>query len=159
VLRAAVAALGLLAACGGAQRTAAVPRAPVALSVPALDGGVIELTRYRGKPVVLHFFTTWDTGSQSDVDQLRAVSSPEVVVIGIALDQDGRRLVAPWRSATEVTYLIGLGGSELQTSLAPIRSVPTTVVLDARGVPRHRFDRPLRPGELTKVLTGARADR
>ncbi|HUH03889.1 MAG TPA: TlpA disulfide reductase family protein [Kofleriaceae bacterium] len=149
-----MAVLSLLAACGGSPRGPAVPRTPVTLSVPALDGGLIELTRYRGKPVVLHFFTTWDTGSQSDVDQLRAVASPEVVVVGIALDRDGRRLVAPWRSATGVTYLIGLGGSELQTNLPPIRSVPTTVVLDARGVVRQRFDRPLHPAELTRALAG-----
>lgn len=151
MIRAAVRALVMLAACGGTPRAAAVPSAPITLSVPALDGGTIELARYRGKPVVLHFFTTWDSGSQRDLDELRA-APPETVVIGIALDKDGRRLVAPWRAATGITYLVGLGGVELETNLAPIDSVPTTVVLDTRGVLRHRFDRPLRPGELTRAL-------
>jgi peroxiredoxin len=147
-------ALALLVACGGNPPHAEVPAAPSRLTVPALDGGTIDIARYRGRIVVLHFFTTWDGGSHNDVQQLR--EAPDTVVIGIALDPDGRRLIAPWRKAMDVHYLIGLGAAELATNVAAARSVPTTVILDTAGVVRARFDRPLRPGELQAAIERVR---
>jgi peroxiredoxin len=152
-----VAVLGLLAACGSAADRGTIPAPSATLIAPAVDGGTIDLRRYRGKRVELHFFTTWDAGSQHDVEALKtAAAQPDVVVIGVALDEDGRRLVAPWRRAMGVTYLVALGGAELKTNVAPARAVPATVVLDPRGQVRHRFDRPLQRGELARALAQAR---
>jgi len=157
MMRAAALALLLLPACAAAPAPRA-PSRPVSLVLPALDGGTINLARYRGRVVVLHFFATWDGISTVDVDQLRAAAG-DVEVIGVALDVDGRVLVAPWRDALGVRYLIGLATPAVQTVLGRIDKVPTTIVLDRTGVEIARVERGLEPGELARLIARARGRR
>ncbi len=151
--------LALAPACGGPQ--AARPRsAPVALSLPALDGGQLELATLRGQVVVLHVFTTWSMAAQLDVEQLAlADGAPDVAVVGIALDPDGRMLVAPWRAAGEVRYLIVLADDAVRAgrgALGPLPEVPTTFVLDDEGRITARVDGQLRASALARLIAAAR---
>ena len=151
--------LTLAPACGGPG--AARPRsAPISLSLPALDGGQLDLATLRGRVVVLHVFTTWSVAAQLDVEQLAlADGAPEVVVVGIALDPDGRMLVAPWRAAGEVRYLIVLADDAVRAgvgALGPLPEVPTTLVLDDEGRITARAPGQLRAGELARMIASAR---
>ena len=138
----------------------------VTLSVEALDGGTIDLARYRGRVVVLHLFTSWSLTAQSDVPQLTAAHQrygDQLAVIGVALDTDGYRVVAPWREVNAVPYLIALGSPDLvagKSSLGPIKQVPATLVIDRRSALVTRIDAPLAPGQLDKILAdlGLRPD-
>ncbi len=155
--RAVALALLLLSACPAARDSRA-PSRPVSLVLPALDGGAINIASYRGRVVVLHFFATWDTVSTLDVDQLRAAAG-DAEVIGVALDVNGRVLVAPWRDAMGVRYLIALATPAIQagqTALGRIDKVPTTIVLDRHGVEIARVERGLAPKELSKLIARAR---
>src|SRR5262249_56536616 len=70
---------------------------PLALSLPALDGGMIDVASHRGQVVVVHLFTLGSLAAAADVEQLQAVhAGHRAVVIAVALDADGRPLVAPW---------------------------------------------------------------
>lgn len=153
--------IALLAGCGGGSPDA--PRRPIAMALPAVDGGELELGAYRGKLVVLHVFTTWSLGATGDVPQLIEVDrADDVVVIGIALDQEGYDLVAPWRAALEVRYLIGLADDRLRagnTPLGAVAAVPVTIVLDRQGRIARRFDRALTEGELPRVIAELRGTR
>ena len=150
-----LAVLLVLGGCGGGPP----PRRPApALVLPALDGGEVALRAYRGRVVVLHFFTTWSMAAEADIDQLVEAlgrHGARLVIIGIALDPGGHRLVAPWRQARGVRYLVALGTDELRsgaTSLGRI-GVPTTVVIDTGGNVVARIDGPLPPGRLDELLT------
>ncbi len=154
------AALLLLSACVGGPAPRA-PSPPVSLVVPAVNGGTINVARYRGRVVVLHLFATWDTVSNVNVEQLQTAGD-DVEVIGVALDLDGRPLVAPWRNAMGVRYPIGLATPALragQTVLGKIEKVPTTIVLDPAGVEIARVERGLAPGELPQLIARARGRR
>lgn len=158
MIRAAAACLALAIACGGAPRTGS--GAPIGLSLPALHGGTVDLGKYRGRPVVLHLFTTWSLVAQLDVPQLAEVSrelNDRVEVIGVALDPDGYDLVAPWARETQVPYLVTLATDAIQRGNSPlgrIGEVPTTIILDRAGRIAHRLERPLQPGELQRLLRG-----
>lgn len=151
-------ALALSTACGGAARKP--PVNAIALQVEAVDGGVIDTRAYRGRPVVIHLFTTWSLAAQQDVLQLIDAArhyGDLIQIIGIALDPDGYRLVAPWRTANQIPYLVGLGSSELiagRSPLGKVTEVPATLILDPAGAIAHRIARPMVPGELTPLLDG-----
>lgn len=157
---AALIAIALAAgACHGGRP--ATPRSPpIALALPALDGGELQLTELRGQVVVVHVFTTWSVAAQLDVDQMMAADdAPDVVVVGVALDPDGRPLVAPWRAAGEVRYLVVLADDDVRagkSALGPLPEVPTTFVLDRLGRITARVERQLRPGELAKLVASAK---
>ena len=150
-----------LTACGPKQDHApSTVGTHLALSLPALDGGTIDTARYRGKIVVLHVFTTWSMNSQAEVEQFVAVHQQypdQIVVIGVGMDIDGYVLVSPWRKANAIPYLIGLATDAIRrggSALGKISQVPTTVVIDRRGLVTHRLDRPLAPGELDELVRG-----
>lgn len=151
--------IAVAVACGGAHPAA--PRsAPIALALPALDGGELELATLRGKVVVVHVFTTWSVAAQLDVEQLVAADEPaDVEVVGVALDADGRQLVAPWRAAGGVRYLIALADDEVRagrSALGPLPEVPTTIVLDRLGRIAGRVDGQLPAGALAKLVASAK---
>jgi hypothetical protein len=143
-------------ACGGASRRP--PVHAVAVQVEAVDGGIIDTGAYRGRPVVIHLFTTWSLAAQQDVLQLIETArhyGDLIQIIGVALDPDGYRLVAPWRTANEIPYLVGLGSAELiagRSPLGKVSEVPATIILDSEGAIAHRLARPLVPGELIQLL-------
>ncbi|HVK72018.1 MAG TPA: TlpA disulfide reductase family protein [Kofleriaceae bacterium] len=163
---AALAACVLLACGGRPGGGAATPPgvvgatgAPIAMVLPALDGGSLDLASLRGQIVVLHVFTTWSLAAQAEVDALRAADQrPDVTVVGVALDPEGHLLVAPWRNASEVRYLIGLADDAVRAGkspLGPLPSVPTTIVLDRAGRIHGRADRQLTPAELDAMIAAA----
>jgi hypothetical protein len=152
--------LAAVMACGGGP--ARGTGAPIGMALPALHGGTIDLGSYRGRPVVLHLFTTWSLTAQLDLPQLIEVAGgdPRTTVIGVALDQDGYTLVAPWVRENSVPYLIALATDPIQRGTSPlgrIGEVPTTILLDPSGRIAHRIERPLQPGELQRLLQGLAA--
>jgi hypothetical protein len=149
-VRALVLAL-VLCACGGGKARPVAMTYPVTLTLPAADGGDIDLSAYRGKIVVLHVFTTWSIEATGDAPLLEAANHDDVIVIGIALDLEGYAVVAPWRKALGVHYLIALADDAFRTGGGPLGSVnavPFTVILDRSGRVSRRIDRPLREGDL-----------
>lgn len=158
-------ALGLaVAGCGAAPSTATGPIGPaLTLSWPALDGGTIDVTRFRGQIVVLHVFTTWSLAAQLELDALGAADArPDVVVIGLALDAEGYLMVAPWRRGSRTEYLIALADDATRagaTALGRVREVPTTVILDRRGRLAQRLEHQLAPAELDAAIARAARQR
>ncbi len=160
----------LLAACGGAGPHGpafAARGATVEATLPLLDGGEIELATLRGKPLVVHFFTTWSLPAQYDIDELRAARKAEPAdsfkILGVGLDKDGYRLIAPFRDAERIDWLVALPSAEVLAGESVfgnvMAEVPSTVVVDADGrvVWTHRG--PLPPGELARQLATLHAHR
>src|SRR5512133_1021926 len=109
-------ALAVLAACphrGPAPRAGAGPA--VHLVLPALDGGEVDLAAYRGHVVAVQFFTTWSLAAQEDLGELRALRAahPDLILVGVGMDPDGYRLIAPWRDVVGVDWMIALPSPEL----------------------------------------------
>ncbi len=149
-------ALVLAAACGGAP--AAAPRSrPVALVLPAVDGGDIDLAALRGRIVIVHVFTTWSLEATGDVPQLieAAARAADVVVVGLALDPEGYQVIAPWRRALDVGYLVAVADPAVRAGdspLGPLQAVPATLVLDRDGTIVRHIARALAADELTRVI-------
>ncbi len=153
-------AVSALACGGGQQGSTSGGGSPlsVRMTMPAVDGGVIDLARYRGRVVVLHLFDTDTASATLDVEELSALAErrPEqAIVVGICLDREGATMARAWRSALGVRYLVALGDDQLREGRSPLgrfRVVPSTFVLDRAGVLVRRIERPLRPGEIDAVV-------
>jgi hypothetical protein len=175
VTRVTFVALLAFCACGGTGKGSSTPAGggggggaahhdrsgPVLdLTLPAVDGGDISLAAHRGKIVVLHVFTTWSLAAQAEVDALStADKADDVVVIGIALDTEGRMLVAPWRSGSDVKYLVALADEPTRAGtspLGPLPAVPITIVIDKSGRLAGRVDHQLTRAELDAMISSAR---
>lgn len=132
--------VALLSACATAPD--AVPdaqRVVLDVELETAQGEPLSLHAYAGSPILLFFFTTYDSASQLAlgplVEQLRA--RPDVQAVGVALQPApgellnlyGRTLAIPFPLAHEPAGTLLAGRS----ALGGMGAVPQYVLLDGQG--------------------------
>lgn len=133
------------------------PGQPVDMALPAVGGGTVRLSDFRGKPLVVLFFATWCVVCQVQVARLQpvraALGNDRVAVLGVSLDLQ-RRLVPPFVQAAGFNFPVVYGESSMvrKSPLGAIRGVPRTIILDARGRPVADFKKPVDSKILLDVL-------
>ena len=147
--------------CGGGRKPEAAPPDPavgaqVALVLPSVDGGEVDLGRFRGRSLVLHVASTASLDAQADVEELRQARErrPELALVEMVYDEGGDRLALPWAYASAIDWVVVLPTAEVrsgQSALGPIAVVPTTFFLDAQGRVVWRWQGALR-GRLLSSL-------
>lgn len=139
----------------------ASPR-PVAerFSLEDLAGRTTSLDQWHGRVVVLNFWATWCPGCKTEIPELIRLRSAfpdnEVVVAGIATDEQGRAAVSPF-VARERFDVGGIGqtinypvliGTTAVADAYHVESLPTTFLLDRDGRIAQRIDVPVRFADL-----------
>lgn len=124
------------------------PGKPVDMELPQVGGGMLRLSDFRGKPLVVIFFATWCVVCQVQVARLQpvraALGNDRVAVLGVSLDLQ-RRLVPPFVQAAGFNFPVVYGDASMvrKSPLGAIRGVPRTIILDARGRPVADFVKPV----------------
>jgi peroxiredoxin len=145
----------LMAACGGSRTEPEQPfgvsrgqppeQSGVRLFLEQPDGETIELERFRGRRVLLFFFTTYDIASQLEMEHLIgfAPKHPELKVVGVALQPNAAKLLGLYRDYLEIPFPVAYDPTGRVkaglSDLGQIPSVPSFVLLDETGrvVGRH----------------------
>ena len=105
------------------QSTTVAKRAP-SIELPALDGGRVDLSKLRGRPVVISFWTTWCPPCR--------VEFPELIRIHSAYASDG-------------LYVLAVNGRDQEYSTKEVQRfvdhfiVPFPIALDTRGSVRRAY--------------------
>lgn len=130
-----------LASCRGSQ-----PQ-PIDLVLPhALTGEPHSFAAARGKPVVIFFFATWCVLCQAMEPSIAEAAhrgrNEGIEVVAVALDLEGRQIVAPYALALRAPYPILLGGRQVASGRSPLGHIPrlpAVLILDASGRPAWSF--------------------
>ena len=156
-----VLALVAPAACGGASASRRGSGQPLVLTVDVIDALPVDLTAWRGGVAIVHVFATWSAASQGDHDLLASVVRDQrAKVLAIGVDQDGARLLRPYRDVLNPPFPIGVAPDGLvtgSTPLGPVPVVPTTIVLDSAGREVVRLEGGLSTATLDAALDRAGA--
>lgn len=116
-------------------------RAP-AYALTTLEGETISSDELRGRVVVLNFWATWCPPCRLEMPSLQSLhedmAGDGVVVLGLATDVGAARTVAEFVEERDYTYPIARATYEQRRAFGGIRGIPTTFVIDRRGVVRHR---------------------
>ena len=124
----------------GAQGLRATPD----FTLKDLSQKKVKLTDFRGKVVVLNFFTTWCPPCRAEIPELiklyRLNKEKGLVVLGVSLDMD----VLPQGLATfvkdmKITYPVLMGTAELAEKYQ-VNGVPTTILINREGKAHTRYD-------------------
>lgn len=101
------------------------------------SGQPVQLSKFRGKVVLLNFWATWCNPCRVEtpwfIDLQNAYRDRELVVIGISLDEDGWSLVRPYIAEQRVNYHVVIGGDEIARLYGGLESLPTTLIIDRDG--------------------------
>jgi len=134
---------------GGSGSTVATPE-----QYETIDGGTASLAALRGKPVVVNFFASWCTPCRlemPDFERVHAKLGDRVHFVGLNLQEDAGRaknVVAD----TSVTYTIGLDRDGAIYRGFSAFTMPTTVLLDAKGAVVKVHAGSLNAAGLTKLI-------
>ena len=142
------------------------PTLPVAPKVDALapgftlltlDGEAVKLDRLRGQPVLLTFWTTWCWACRQQMPYLQAAfeeKGQEVKFIAINIGESSDT-VRQFVEDEGLGFTVALDRNWAVASAYNIRFMPTTFLVDERGVIRHiRLGAFMSKDELMAMLEG-----
>jgi thiol-disulfide isomerase/thioredoxin len=148
----------LLVICAGAMLSCSSGGAtkPVDASFKRLDGSTASFADYHGKPVVVNFFSSTCVPCVTEMPALERVHQElgaKVAFLGMNV-QDTVEAARSFLETVKVTWDIGRDptGSILQTEANGV-GLPTTLLLDPRGIIVFKHLGALDVGQLRQALT------
>ena len=115
----------------------AVADEPIEVELPALDGETVRLSDYRGDWLVLNYWATWCAPCRKEIPDLSQLHDrhADITVLGLAFeDTDPEDFVAFLEQYPASYPILLVDTYDPPASLGAPRALPTTFLVDARGV-------------------------
>ena len=133
--------------CGGGENANANAQAEAApassanqaynFELQTIDGEVVSLKGYEGKVLVLNIWDTWCPPCRAEIpDFIRfydEYKTKDTVVLGVAAGREGLEAVQKFAKSYKITYPNAMASMEFFNGFGPIRSIPTTFIIDKQG--------------------------
>jgi thiol-disulfide isomerase/thioredoxin len=102
-------------------------------SLTDAKGARVRLADYKGKVVLLDFWATWCTGCKVEIpwygEFQQKYKSKGLAPIGVAMDEEGWKLVKPYLADHPISYPVVIGNLDLlQKTFGLAPSLPVTAV-------------------------------
>jgi cytochrome c biogenesis protein CcmG/thiol:disulfide interchange protein DsbE len=105
-------------------------------SLPDAHGAAIRLSDYRGKVVLLDFWTTYCGACNIEIPWFiefqSAYKDRGFTVLGVSLDEEGWKVLQRFLEKKKVNYPVVLGDNEVADRYS-IQALPTTFLIDRHG--------------------------
>jgi thiol-disulfide isomerase/thioredoxin len=103
----------------------------------AANGKTYELSKMKGKVVVVNFWATWCGPCRKEIPDFTEVyknyKNKGVEIVGISLDQGGWDDVLPFLKTNSISYPIVIGSDKLASEFGDVQYIPTTFFVDKNG--------------------------
>ena len=105
-------------------------------SLPDLSGQTLQLSRYRGKVVLLNFWATWCAPCRSEiprfVDLEDKYDREGLQIVGISLDDDPK-LVHAFYQQLSMNYRVAIGDAKLAEQYGGVLGMPVSFLIGRDG--------------------------
>ena len=113
-----------------------VGQAPPDFTLKNLAGDDVSLSDFQGKIVVLDFWATWCGPCRQEIPMLVSLYEEfrdrGLVVVGVGLDKDGAKALAPFAESNRVSYPVLVGDQALGRTYK-VTAIPSTYVIGRDG--------------------------
>jgi len=138
---------------------AAVGSAAPSFSATTLDGKSVALRDFSGKVLVLNFWATWCPPCRAETPDMIAsfhkLGTSDVAFLGIDTTETAP-VVKSFVAIEGLPYPVALADPDAYNAFG-IAYIPTTVVVDGRGIVRARWTGGVTPDQLATYVASARA--
>lgn len=108
------------------------------------DQKVVDITKLRGKAVLINFWATWCGPCVQEIPSLISLQKefgPQgLEVIGVSMDQGGAGPVQKIIDKTGINYPVIMGNAQISRDFGGIFGIPASFLVDQSGTVRKRFD-------------------
>ncbi len=112
-------------------------------ALPDLNDKEVRLSDFLGKVVILDFWATWCGPCVTEIPHFielqKAYEEQGFKMVGIAVDREGKEVVAPFVEEHGVDYTVLIGNREVSELYGGVRSIPTTLVINREGTISKRY--------------------
>ncbi len=125
------------------SRTAASADAAPEFRIKDLEGREVRMSDLKGKVVLVNFWATWCKPCTLEIPWLielqKKYGEKGFTVVGIAMDEEGAKVVAPYAHQAKINYPIWIGDEDVATKFGGILGIPTSFLVskDGRIVERY----------------------
>jgi len=114
-------------------------------ALPAVqDQKVVDISKLRGKAVLINFWATWCGPCVQEIPSLISLQKefgPQgLEVIGVSMDQGGEGAVQKVIAKTGINYPVIMGNAQISRDFGGIFGIPASFLVDQSGTVRKRFD-------------------
>jgi peroxiredoxin len=129
----------------GGQRVRIVQegdRAPE-FQLPSLDGRTVNLSSYRGKVVMVHFWATWCPPCVEEIPTLerlhRAYFGRDLEILAVSVDEGGAGAVGQFMQKNRFALPVLLNSDQSVSRAYGTFKFPETYLVDREGVVRRKI--------------------
>ena len=124
-------------AAGPGLQAEAVGSVAPDFTLSTVAGKRVKLSDYRGKAVLLNFWATWCAPCKVEIpwfmDLEKEYGSQGLVVVGVAMDDDGKDTIAKFSKDMKIDYTVVIGTDEVADQYGGVAGLPTTFYVDRTG--------------------------
>jgi thiol-disulfide isomerase/thioredoxin len=106
-------------------------------SLKTASGSTIQLSKLRGKVVLVNFWATWCGPCRAEIPDFSEVykkyRAKGFEIIGISLDQDGWNSVSSFVKKYGIPYPVVLGDGKVVDQYGGFEFIPTSFLVDQQG--------------------------
>lgn len=156
--------IAALAACGGAMpaRPAPVQAAPD-FSVKDIEGRTITLAGLKGKVVLVNFWATWCPPCREEIPDFVAFYNENkdrgLEIVGLSVDNMSVAELKPFVTHFKMSYPVAFATSKIIRDFDPGDAIPTTIVIDKKGIIRDKQVGAMDRATLDKLFQKLSAER
>lgn len=127
-------------------------------SLKTADGTVIDLSKLKGKTVVVNFWATWCGPCRAEIPAFLEVyekyKSKGLEIVGVSLDQGGWSEVTPFVKKFNIAYPVVIGSEKLTKQYGGVDAIPTTFIIDKNGLIVNQHIGGLKKLDLENMIKG-----
>jgi cytochrome c biogenesis protein CcmG/thiol:disulfide interchange protein DsbE len=147
-----VAGLVVSGACAPPDRPAGVGTSAPDVSALTLEGDTVQLSSFRGQPILLNLWATWCLPCRREAPYLQELAETlgrdGLRVVGLSLDRAGfEPEIRAFMEEFGVSYTVLRDPEMASMDRYPVAGLPATFLVDRDGTIRHAVAGPVAEGD------------